>query len=147
MTSIGLSLQVSRDHVAAGLPPLELQNFDGGYDVLSAGPGVDAIRLISAQSDFHDGSVLIGYVLDDTTAPLKVRVYGDSQADLESKIASLRAAFRQWHYTITETRGAFSRVWHCKPSAVTEGSGGVWDAMLLGLHWQDVNIAVTREPF
>lgn len=147
MTTLGLSMKVSRAHVGAGLPDLELQDFDGGFDVMSAGPGPDMMRLITATSDMHDGSVLVGYVYDDTTAPLKVRVYGDDQADLETKIDVLRQAFRQWHFTLTETRGNFSRVWTCKPSVVVEGNGGVWDPTLLGLHWQDVAIALTREPF
>lgn len=147
MATLGLSMKVSRSAAVGGPTDLELNDFDGGYEVLKAGPGPESMQLVTADSDHHDGSVLIGYVMADTVAPLRVRVYGDSQADLEGRIEALRRAFHQWTFTLTEVRDDYSRVWRCKPSAVVEGDGGVWDPALLGLHWQDVSIAVTRSPF
>ena len=146
MSALGLSIKVSRSFVAGVTGPLELQDFDGGYEILSAGPGAESVRLITEESDFVDGSVLLGWVRQDTQALIRVRVYGDNQGDLDLKIRAVRKAVQQLHYTVTVTRQNSTQVWVGMPSPVIEGNGGVWDPDLLAVHWQDVTIAMAKHP-
>lgn len=145
MSNLTVSYTISRTAPLGGGVALQLEN-PGSYRVVKAGPGsVTWIREV-AKSPFAHGATQIGATKDETVAPLTVRVYGTSAADLEAKTAAMLAAFDQFDFVITATIDGVQHSWACNNADYAPGDNGEWDPYHLRALQQVYTFRIPRSP-
>lgn len=108
------SLTVSR---ASG-GPLQLMN-PPAYEVIGRfDPGESQADLKEIEGDYQHGSVVLGYRLRRGAMRLQVKVRGSSSSQVESRAATLVAAFRQTNYTVTYSKNGVTHQWRCHPASL-----------------------------
>jgi len=109
---MAISCTISRTLLALG--DLELVGANG-YEIMSDGldPGEVMQRQDWAKSPFIHGGALMSSVDDIATGKLDVEVFGSSRADIQTKVTTLIAAFKQLYYVIDFDLDGTSWSWLC----------------------------------
>lgn len=109
---MAISLTISRTLLA--LSDLELIATNG-YEVMSDGlvPGEVIQRQEWAKSPFVHGGALLSSVDDIATGSVDVEVKGSSRADLQTKVTTLIAAFKQLTYVLDFDLDGTAWTWLC----------------------------------
>lgn len=147
MADLALSCLVSRTLISGSPAALQLEA-PGTYRVVSAGPGATTWRRETVQSPFIHGEALIGAVKEQGSMNLKVRVYGTTDSNLASRVATLLAAFEQIEYTITFTVNSVAwGTWVCQPADYAPGaSNDGLDPWGLRAKQQEYSFVIPRNP-
>lgn len=146
MADIVLSVLVSRLNVGAGLPALQLQN-PPGYSVVEIEPGVEVTDKQTSTSPDVRGRIMGARRFSEVNASLRIRITGTSAADLASKTAAVKAAFRQWSYTLTTVINGVSESWTCETyDGWAPDLGGKLNPHLTRRHEREYLITFTRDP-
>lgn len=117
-----------------------------GYEIIAWGPGGVAWRRNVAKNPFVSGEALISAVKDVRMLSLEVMVYGSGMNDLNSRMATLMAAFEQFAYLTTVTVGGAPNGYNCEPADYSVGDNGQWNKFLLAQFMQNVNFTIPCSP-
>lgn len=141
MTSLAIFGKVTRDN-----DDDLLLNDDGVYKIVSAGPGGKSWRRITAEGRYQHGRALIGAVLEQTTAPLVIRVYGDTWSHVSNRAQVLIDAFSQRSYLLTIEIDGVESQWRCEPATINIVGGDNWQKFHAMAGLQEYQISVPRDP-
>lgn len=143
MSTLLVAGTVSRELLE--LTPLQLENI-GVYRIVAAGPGSLAWRRNRATSEFVHGGPVVSAVKDVMNAPLVVRVYGTTAANLESRTATLLRAFEQFSYELKLVLGGVVHEWLCEPADYGPGEAGEYDPHYLRALQHVYRFSIPRQP-
>jgi hypothetical protein len=118
-----------------------------GYKVTYNGMGQPSgtWRRGYATSPWVEGALLTSAVLDQSVLNLSVLVSASSAAVLRTRMNALTAAVSQFTYTVAVTLNSQASTWTADP-ADWALDGEAWQASLLGLHMQRINLAIPVYP-
>lgn len=140
MADLNVTGSVSRSGSSA------LQLNSGGLKIVSAGPGGKSWKRIFVDGRYQHGRALIGATLEQMTAPLVVRVYGDTWSHVSNRAQTLIDAFSQRTYTLTITIDGIQSRWRCEPADINIVGGDSWQKFHAMANMQEYQIMVPRDP-
>lgn len=114
------------------------------YEIVSIDPGQAIQRRTTASSPFVQGETLVSSVKEQTRLAMRIRVKGTSQATLESRTATLLAAFDQFHYEISVTIEGTVHRWACDAADFGPVSG--IDKFGIAMLQQEYGFDIPRHP-
>lgn len=140
-----VSCTISRDQVDGGLPPLDLDDEDAGYEVLGISPGDRAWEHEWARSPVVGGALPVSRRRALMTAVVLVRVSGGSAAEYAERRDALLAATDQGRYTLRPTIDGQQEVWVCHAATAAPADGELKGTDLV-LHRQTYRLSIPRQP-
>lgn len=123
-------------------------NSTNGYYVArdGFGPGEVSHRTTYAQSPYVIGQTMTHAVKDLQTSTLKVRVKGDTQAEMYTRLETLCEAFEQFNYTLTLIINGETFTYDCDTANYSVGNGGDLEDLWLRSNTQMVAFEIPHKP-
>lgn len=146
MADLIVSATVSRTELS--LSALDL-NVDGAYKIVRDGLGIGSLTFKKemVSSIYVNGSFMRGRAMESITSTMKIRCYGSSKADLESKVRALVDAFSQYSYTLQVIIDGRTQTYRCDTAdSIAIGDSGTFDPLMWYNTQQEVTITFTRDP-
>ena len=123
-------------------------NPTNGYYIArdSWGPGEVSHRSVYTSSPYVIGQTLVHSVKDLQTSTLRVRVKGDDQAEMMTRLEALCVAFEQFNYTLTIIINGVTYAYDCDTANYSVGDGGNLQDLWLRSNTQMVAFEVPHKP-
>lgn len=112
----------------------------------SWGPGEVTHRKTFVESPYVIGQTMVHSVKDLQTSTLRVRVKGDTQSELYTRLEALCKAFEQFSYTLTIIINGTSYTYACYTADYSIGDGGNLQDLWLRSNTQMVSFDIPHTP-
>lgn len=110
------------------------------------GPGEVTHRTTYVSSPYVIGQTQVHAVKDLQTSVLRVRVKGDTQTELYTRLEALCEAFEQFSYTLTIIINGVTYTYACNTANYSVGDGGNLEDLWLRSNTQMVTFEVPHTP-
>lgn len=110
------------------------------------GPGEVVHRTEYVASPYVIGQTLVHSVKDLQTSVLRVRVKGDTQAEMYTRLEALCEAFEQFSYDLTIIVNGVTYSYECNTANYSVGQGGNLEDLWLRSNTQMVSFEVPHKP-
>lgn len=108
----------------SGSPAVTIDDDGPTYRLTEDGvgrPGMSHRIVYAPDSPYTHGSEKVSAAREQTSLPLRFKVFAASTAALEAACDVLEAALSQFTYTATVTEDGVSKIWNCDPASWSSG--------------------------